>query len=241
MIIVCANIKGGPGKSCLAQNLAVHLQVDHGLKVLLVDGDPQETTADWITSRREAELYQDIRFSKMTGDIRDDLLDQEEHYGAVVVDCGGHDSQTMRSAMTAATHVLVPFRPKRRDLKLLPQMGELAGLIKTVNPDCQFRAVINQARSLPSQVQRAVDAKSICEKFDLPPINTILYDRNIYDDADESGGSIFETGNDQKARSEFAVMASELLGHNSASESQKPNKDTARAVETADAVQEKLL
>ncbi|PJE77751.1 hypothetical protein CI610_03322 [invertebrate metagenome] len=148
----------------------------------------------------------------MTGDIRADLLDQERHFDAVVLDCGGHDSQSMRSAMTAATHVLIPFRPKRRDLKLLPSMSELMTLIKTVNPDCHFRAVINQARSLPSQVSHAVDAKKVCEDFDIPAINTILYDRNIYDDADESGGSIFEVGKDKKAQNEFSHMTAELLG-----------------------------
>ncbi len=218
MIIVCSNIKGGPGKSCIAQNLAVYLQTEKSLKVLLVDGDPQETTADWVAERRKAALFPDIRFSKMTGDIRGDLLDQEDHYGAVVVDCGGHDSQTMRSAMTAATHCLIPFRPKRRDLKLLPQMNDLVKLIRTVNPDCSFRAVINQARSLPSQVTRATDAKELCGDFDIEPVSTILYDRNIYDDADECGGSIFEVGKDQKARFEFAALVNELLDNNSRQE-----------------------
>jgi len=211
MIIVCANIKGGPGKSCIAQNLAVYLQVEQGMRVLLVDGDPQETTADWIGERRKAGKFPDIRFSKMTGDVRADLLDQEDHYDAVVVDCGGHDSQTMRSAMTAATHCLIPFRPKRRDLKLLPQMSDLIQLIQTVNPDCSFRAVINQARSLPSQVTRAVDAKNVCGDFEIRPVETILYDRNIYDDADECGGSIFEVGKDDKARREFSAVVSDLL------------------------------
>ena len=211
MIIVSANIKGGAGKSCIAQNLAVYLQTHKKLRVLLVDADPQETTADWIQSRRESGIYPDVRFAKMTGDIRADLLDQEEHFDAVVVDCGGHDSQSMRSAMAAATHVLIPFRPKRRDLKLLPAMSELMQLIKTINPDCSFRAVINQARSLPSQVNRAVEAKKVCSDFDITAISTILYDRNIYDDADESGGSIFEVGKDLKARNEFSSVVKELL------------------------------
>ena len=212
MIIVCACIKGGTGKSCIAQNLSVWLKKHQGLTVLLVDGDPQETTADWLQSRRESGKYSDIRFAKMTGDIRADLLDLEDHYEAVVVDCGGHDSQTMRSAMAAATHVIIPFRPKRRDLKLLPQMSELVTLIKTVNADCEFRSVINQARSLPSQISRAVDAKTVCSEFEIPALSTIIYDRNCYDDADEGGGSIFEVGKDEKARQEFSMMAEEFLG-----------------------------
>jgi hypothetical protein len=113
------------------------------------DMDPQETTADWINERRENENLPDIRFAKMTGKIRDDLLAVETQYDCIVVDSGGHDTATMRFAMAAATHILIPFRPKRRDLKLLPKMEEILDLIKPVNPDAKVAAVINQAPTLP--------------------------------------------------------------------------------------------
>ena len=215
MIIVSANIKGGPGKSCVSQNLAVYLQKEKGWRILLVDADPQETTAEWLAERRKAGIYDDIRFSKMTGDIRDDLIDQAGNYDAVVVDSGGHNSEAMLSAMAAADIVIIPFRPKRRDLKLLPKMAKLVKMIKAVKPSVSCRAVINQARSLPSQISRAVDAKKACAAFDLNPIETILYDRNIYDDADESGGSIFEVNNDAKAKQEFSSVIEELLSEES--------------------------
>ena len=215
MIIVCANVKGGTGKSCLAQNLAVYLQVIAGKKVLLVDGDPQETTADWIQERRESGKLADIRFAKMTGDIYNDLLDMEDKFDAVIVDCGGHDSKTMRYALTAATHALIPFRPKRRDLKLLPQMEEIISTVKTVNTDCKFVSVINQAPPLPSQAYRIMQAKEACASFDLPTLNTVIMTRNIYDDADEEGSSIFEMATvDKKAIAEITALAKEFIFEN---------------------------
>ena len=111
--------------------MAVYLQ-RRGLRVLLVDADP-ETTAEWIAGDGPGGVS-DIRFAKMTGDIRADLLDQENLYQAIVVDCGGHDSQTMHQAMAAASHIIIPFRPKRRDLKLVAPMAELATLVRAVNP-----------------------------------------------------------------------------------------------------------
>ncbi|QIQ74813.1 Iron-sulfur cluster carrier protein (plasmid) [Pseudomonas coronafaciens] len=50
MILLLGGEKGGSGKSCLAQNLAVWLQARGG-DVLLLDADPQGTTADWAAER----------------------------------------------------------------------------------------------------------------------------------------------------------------------------------------------
>ena len=49
MIIVVGGIKGGAGKSTIAANLAVRRATEHN--VLLVDGDDQETTALWASTR----------------------------------------------------------------------------------------------------------------------------------------------------------------------------------------------
>lgn len=214
VIISVGNVKGGTGKSCLAQNLSVYMTLRMELKILLVDADPQGTTDDWIKERRKSGLYQDIRSTKMTGDIREDLIETARAYDAIVVDLGGHDTETLRSAMAASSSVLVPFRPKRRDLKVAPQMASLARLVKAANPGCSIRAVINQSRSLPHQLARAVSAKALCKKLDLAPLSIILHDRNIYDDAEEEGGSIFESGdkkNADKAVQEFTALAQELL------------------------------
>ena len=212
MIVVCANVKGGPGKSCLAQNIAVYLQVVANKKVMLIDADPQETTADWINERRENENLPDIRFAKMTGKIRDDLLAVETQYDCIVVDSGGHDTATMRFAMAAATHILIPFRPKRRDLKLLPKMEEILDLIKPVNPDAKVAAVINQAPTLPNQAYRILDAKDACRSFGIEPINTIIANRNVYDDADEAGSSVIEMNTVSKAIEEIRALVKEFIG-----------------------------
>lgn len=211
MILVCANVKGGPGKSCLAQNLAVYLQIVAGKKIMLIDGDPQQTTADWIAERRESEKLPDIRFAKMAGKIRDDLLDLERNYDAIIVDCGGHDSETMRYALSAATHALIPFRPKRRDIKLLPKMDEILELIRPINPDCKIASIITQTPALPSQVYRILDAKEACASFGIPPLQTIIVNRNVYDDADEAGSSVIEMAVDPKATAEISNLAKEFL------------------------------
>jgi chromosome partitioning protein len=190
--------------------------LNHNKKVLLVDADPQETTTDWVQERKSNEDLKSVNCIQLKGNIRSELLELEDNFDYINVDCGGHDSGTMRSAMSTATHILMPFRPKRRDLKLLPQMSEVVELVKTVNPDVKANSVITQAPSLPSQVSRILEAKEACSSFSLFALEAFTYQRNVYDDADESGSSVFEykaskSGLDLKAIAEIENIISEFL------------------------------
>jgi chromosome partitioning protein len=212
MILVLAAQKGGTGKSAIAQNLAVYLQ-QHGHKVKLVDGDKQGTTVEWIEERREAGRYPDIRFSISPGKCRDDLLADEDDGYTVVVDCGGHDSVMMREAMTAATHILIPVRPKRRDIKTLMTMSEIVEQCKVVNPGAVVRAVINQCPTLPSLGKRVANAKAACTAFGIEPLESLINSREVFDDADEDGATVFEfEPRDEKAVAEITNVAIEMLG-----------------------------
>ena len=129
-----------------------------------------------------------------------------------MVDAGGQDSEALRSAMTVATHMLLPFRPKRRDLKTLLNVSQLVKLAKAVNPEMHVRAVITQCPTLPSQVQRILDAKDACQSFGIDPLQSITCNRNVYDDADENGSSVLEVETDFKAKEEIESLVIEFLG-----------------------------
>ncbi len=212
MILLVGGEKGGSGKSCLAQNIAVYLRQYKDLDVLLLDADPQETTTDWIQQRNENDTLLKIHSVQASGNIRDTLRDLETRYAAVVVDAGGQDSEALRSAMTVASHMLLPFRPKRRDLKTLPQAEKLVKLATAINPALKARAVITQCPALPSQGPRIMDAKDTCRSFGIEPLESIIYNRNIYDDADEGGLSVLDTNTDEKAKNEIISVAKELMG-----------------------------
>lgn len=211
MILVLGGEKGGSGKSCLAQNLAVWLQ-RQGTDVLLLDADPQGTSRDWASEREQNPNLQDIPVQPAQGDIRKTIQDRAKRYEAIVVDAGGADSVALRSALVVATHALLPFRPKRRDLKTLPHVEKIITDAMILNPNLITRAVITQAPALPSQIQRIVDSKEACASYGLEPLQAFTTARNVYDDADENGSSVLEVGTDHRAIEEIEMIAAELWG-----------------------------
>jgi len=207
MIIAIGGQKGGPGKSCLAQNLSVAL-VNAGMSVMLIDADPQQTSADWAEERAGTNAP-NLDFQAMSGDISKTALALAKDR-VLVIDCGGRDTRELRSAMIVSDLLLIPTRPKRRDLKTLDHVSDLVEKSRITNPELIARIVITQAPSLPSQVQRILDAKAVADSFGLKPLNTIIYARNVYDDAEEDGLSVFEA-NDEKAKGEINQLLDELL------------------------------
>lgn len=213
MIILIGGEKGGSGKSCLAQNLAVYLQ-NHDRDILLLDADPQGTTTDWVKEREQNQVSQNLPSVQCSGNIRQTLIDLSKRYQDIIIDAGGQDSEALRSAMTVATHMLMPFRPKRRDLKTLAHMESLVKMAKAINPDLQANAMITQCPTLPTQFQRILEAKEACNSFDIPALNHFTSNRNVYDDADENGFTVFESKGDTdgKAKAEIVAIAKEFLG-----------------------------
>ncbi|WP_394392372.1 AAA family ATPase [Shewanella woodyi] len=211
MIILVGGEKGGAGKSCLAQNVAVHITRKFQANVLMVDCDPQRTTSDWIQARNEDPELPTINCIQLYGKIRNDLLSQDERFDYVIVDCGGQDNLAMRAAMSVATYVILPLRPKRRDLKTLPHMEDMLSTCKMVNPKMVATVVMTQCPSLPSQYKRILEAKEVVQSFGLRVLNSVTFNRNIYDDSEEQGASVMEIEPEGKAAMEIVAIADEIF------------------------------
>lgn len=211
MIILVGGEKGGSGKSCLAQNIAVYLRVEQQASVLMVDCDPQRTTSDWIQERKSNLELPNINCVQLYGKIRNDLLSLKNAYDYVIIDCGGQDNLALRSSMAVADHILIPLRPKRRDLKTVAHMEDIISTCKMANPNMNAAFVITQCPSLPSLAQRILDAKEVCNSYGVPVLNSVTFSRNMYDDSEESGKSVMESESDGKAAMEIRSIIEELL------------------------------
>lgn len=211
MIILVGGEKGGSGKSCLAQNIAVYLRTEKNAQVLMVDCDPQRTTSDWIQERKANDALPEINCVQLYGKIRNELLSLRQYYDYVVIDCGGQDNLALRSSMAVADHILIPLRPKRRDLKTVSHMEDILSTCKMVNPRMNPAFVITQCPSLPSLASRILEAKEVCRSYDVPVLNSVTFSRNMYDDSEESGQSVIESEPNGKAAIEIRSIIEELL------------------------------
>jgi len=201
-IISIIGQKGGTGKSTIAQNLAVYFK-NKKKDLIVIDTDvPQCTTADWADMRNDEEKEENqIHVVIKSGNILHTLSSLVDHYELIIVDCGGQDSEAMRSALSLSHIALIPTRPEDRDLESLVKIIPLVHEAAIFNKNLQALAVITQCPTLVNHFSRIEDAMLACKENKLDFLPHIIYKRNAYSDS-AGGVSVFETAN-TKAQKEI--------------------------------------
>src|SRR3712207_5641635 len=106
-VLALVTQKGGTGKSSLAVSLAV-AAVERGLKVAVIDTDPQGTAANWHTRRQaEAPEVATVAWSQLSSRL---YALSRDGYDLVVVDTPGSDSHAANAAIREAHLCLLPVR-----------------------------------------------------------------------------------------------------------------------------------
>jgi chromosome partitioning protein len=125
-VIAVASRKGGAGKSTVAANVATALAA-RGLRVGLLDTDPQKTLARWHTERgRHAERAAALAFDDPSGWRVPNAVERLAAMDAVVMDTAPHADTEARIAIRAADLVLVPLQPSAADVWAMQATLELA-------------------------------------------------------------------------------------------------------------------
>lgn len=108
--------KGGVGKTTLALNLAREAQ-ERGQRALVVDSDPQRTTANFRELRAEQANLPALPIIELsTSNIHNELPALSSGYDRVFIDTSAGISQRSISAIKAADIVLIPTAPAAPDL-----------------------------------------------------------------------------------------------------------------------------
>jgi chromosome partitioning protein len=208
MILVVGGEKGGTGKSCLAQQLAVHYAQQPNRNVILVDCEPQRSSSDWVQLRQLQPGVPWINCVQMYGNIRYELKSLQHHYDVVIVDCGGHDLVALRSAMAVANHALFPVQPRIRDLASLHLLSTLRQSSQQLNPQLATACVLNQCPALEDE--RVQQAKAAIGAAKLPLLEAQVCQRDIYDQSAAKGLSVLDVEPTGAAAAEINRLAQEL-------------------------------
>ena len=212
MIILLGSYKGGCGKSTLATSLAAML-AGQGNDVVLVDADKQSTASTWAGRREESEAtLPPVACVQKYDNIRQTLLDLDNRYSHVVVDCGGHDSKELRTGMTAAHVMLSPFRPSQADLDTAPKLAALIDQAKEINEPLKAYAVLTLCPSNPSVTEIQEAQGYLAQVSGLSVVAPCVYDRKAYRDAIPDGKGVTEMTND-KAKSELLAVWRAIHGN----------------------------
>ena len=212
-ITVIANLKGGSGKSTVAFNLGLWLQMK-GQPVVAYDLDPQSTLSDVAEVRREEGYAPPLVVYQTDGDLGKQLL---IHPGQVLVDVGAANLDAMKQAIAVADRVLIPVPPSQPDVWATQRFLKIVDEATGNGRRPELYSFVNRADTHRA-IRESDETEQVLEQ--LPGISLIphrLYQRTIYRRSLSEGMGIFELSKRSKAVEEFSVFAQSLFPDTKAS------------------------
>jgi chromosome partitioning protein len=200
--LVCQ--KGGVGKSTIAIHLAAEAAFD-GVRVLLVDLDPQASAARWGDRRRPGGPDVDVAIESPARLDAALIQAAAEGYQLAVLDTAPHADQAALEAARAANLVLVPVRCSILDLDAMGATLDLCALARR-----RGFAVLNAAPTGSRVVQEAAETVA---KLGAVVISTVIRDRVAFRHALVDGRVARESDPGGMAMAEVTAFYKETCRH----------------------------
>ncbi|MBI1226737.1 MAG: AAA family ATPase [Bacteroidetes bacterium] len=210
-IIAVANLKGGVGKSTIAQNLGVSLR-NSGHKVCLVDTDiEQKSTMEWGERRINRELP-NIHMNLASEDrLAREISELAKSHDFVIVDGSPALSEVATKIMMVADLVVVPVMPSGNDYgaleKFLARYDDVKAMLESRGMALDLGVVLNGYNDRII-VNRAV--YEAIKKLDVRIFSTEIGHRAAYQEANLVGMGVVELS-DPKAANEIEKLTAEIL------------------------------
>jgi len=196
--------KGGAGKSCIAVHLASEWK-SRGLRLLVVDTDPQGTALTW------AEIAAENGYSVPTviavGDnIRQAVPTIADQHDITIIDTAGRQSKRLAGALMLADLALVPCQPAPADIWAMADTVDTITTVQQMRPELQAIAVINKK----TQTMLSRNTRSALENTGLSVLSATLGQRVAFAEAMAAGQGVVDYAPGSAAASELRNLANEI-------------------------------
>jgi chromosome partitioning protein len=211
MIIAVTNLKGGVGKSTVAQNLAV-CYAQAGRKVCILDTDlKQRTTMRWVGERNEKlppVIVAGVEEKQLTQQA--DAL--RSIYDVIIID-GRPDLEKLATKTIAISDVvIIPITAKSADIWSLQNFMEWFDIVKDevstrTGKEIKAYLLLNLYRGNRTITR---DIEEYLKDVGIEMLETKIADRTAYIEAMTLGMGALEYQKDPKAREEMKNLYEEI-------------------------------
>jgi chromosome partitioning protein len=204
MVTIIGSLKGGSGKSTISFNLAVWLAMA-GVKVQLVDADPQATLTDVVDVRMEEGFDPPLR-------VRNKVALNAEHLNGAdetVIDVGTADMESMRRALELCDRVVVPVPPSQADIWSTQRYIHLVqSTVRDTQP--QIYGFINRGDTHHAVRETNEAAAALVSLPGIKFIKPRICSRTVFRRSFSEGLAVFELDPRGKGSREFYSLAAAL-------------------------------
>lgn len=195
--------KGGAGKTTLTVHFAV-CAARHGLKVGIIDLDPQGSAFSWNQSRP---VDKQFSAAKATAADLPRLLEQAKaaKIDLTIIDTAPHSDSEASAAAKLADFALIPCRPQRWDLEAMATTIALLELTKT-----PLAVVLNAA---PQGFKMAQEAReSLLGRFGVVIVPDVIHQAAALSHAVIDGRSVHEYEPGSRSAAEIDGLFTAVAG-----------------------------
>jgi chromosome partitioning protein len=204
VITAIVNQKGGAGKTTVAVNLAAAM-ARRGLKVVLVDSDPQGSVLQWASIAPEETV--EVLHQTDIGDQRS-LRSLVRRCDQIIIDTPPALGATSLAAMRVADLLVIPVGPSPLDIWSSRETLALFEHAQKGNRRLRGRLLI--ARKIP-RTRIGREARDALHFAGLPVLATEIHQRIGFVEAMIGGRSVMSMPDSSAARQEIERLCQEIL------------------------------
>lgn len=183
-VISVLNQKGGVGKTTLSVNLAGAFH-ETGVKVMLVDSDPQGSARDWHAASEGTSGFPVIGLDRDT--LATDLPHIVGDHQLVIIDGAPQVTRLAAAAIKTSDLILIPVQPSPYDLWAA---ADLVDLVKTrMSIDDNLRAAFLVSRAIKG-TKLSGEVAEVLKGYELPVLNSGTTQRVAYASTASEGKTV---------------------------------------------------